>query len=48
MKNNLPVLILNDAILLPSLELRMDFDSTVDKKLFSICSEIIIIYTIII
>ena len=36
MKNNLPVLILNDALLLPSLELRMDFDTSVDKKLFSL------------
>ena len=36
MKNNLPVLILSDALLLPSLELRMDFDTSVDKKLFSL------------
>ena len=36
MKNNLPVLILDAAILLPSMELRMDFDTTVDKRLFSL------------
>ena len=36
MKNNLPVLILNDTLLLPSLELRMDFDNTVEKKVFSL------------
>ena len=33
--NLIPVLILDKTILLPSMELRMDFDSTVDKKLFS-------------
>ena len=37
MKNNLPVLVLEDAFLLPSLELRMDFDTSFDKKIFSIC-----------
>ena len=36
--NLIPVLILDKTILLPSMELRMDFDSTVDKKLFSIFS----------
>ena len=32
MKNNLPVLILNDAYILPTAELRMDIDSKLDKK----------------
>lgn len=36
MNENLPVLILDEAILLPSMELRMDFDNTVNKKIFSI------------
>ena len=36
MKNNLPVLVLDQAYILPSLELRMDFDSSVDKRIFSI------------
>ena len=36
MENNLPVLILDDAYILPSAELRMDFDKKIDKKLFSI------------
>ena len=36
MNNNLPVLLLDDTVLLPTGELRMDFDSDGDKKLFSI------------
>lgn len=36
MKINLPVLVLSDTILLPSSEMRMDFDSTLEKKLFSL------------
>ena len=35
MSNNLPVLVLEDAYILPTSELRMDFDSKVDKKIFS-------------
>ena len=33
--NLIPVLILDKTILLPSMELRMDFDGTIDKKIFS-------------
>jgi len=33
---NLPVLVLNDTVLLPSTELRLDFDTNLDKKLFSL------------
>lgn len=33
---NLPVLILNDTVLLPSNEIRMDFDTALDKQLFSL------------
>ena len=36
MKNNLPVLILNDAYILPTAELRMDIDSKLDRKVFSV------------
>ena len=36
MKNNLPVLVLDNAYILPTSELRMDFDSKADKKLFSL------------
>ena len=36
MNNNLPVLLLNDTVLLPSGELRMDFDTNAEKKLFSL------------
>ena len=36
MNNNLPVLLLDKALLLPSMELRMDFDGNIDKKLFSV------------
>ena len=36
MNNNLPVLVLDNAYILPTSELRMDFDSKVDKKLFSL------------
>ena len=35
MENNLPVLVLEDAYILPTSELRMDFDSKIDKKIFS-------------
>ncbi len=34
--NNLPVLVLEDVVLLPSGEIRMDIDSELEKKLFSI------------
>lgn len=34
--NNLPVLILNDTVLLPSSEIRMTFDDSLEKQLFSI------------
>jgi len=33
---NLPVLVLNDTVLLPSSEIRMTFDSTLEKQLFSL------------
>ncbi len=33
---NLPVLILNDTVLLPNSEMRMDFDTALEKKLFSL------------
>ena len=36
MNNNLPVLLLDDTVLLPTGELRMDFDTDGEKKLFSI------------
>lgn len=36
MDTNLPVLVLNDTILLPSSEMRMNFDSAIEKKLFSL------------
>ena len=36
MKNNLPVLVLDNAYILPTSELRMDFDSKANKKLFSL------------
>ena len=36
MEDNLPVLILDDAYILPSAELRMDFDKKIDKRLFSL------------
>ncbi len=36
MNNNLPVLVLDDAYILPTSELRMDFDSKIDKKIFSL------------
>ncbi len=36
MDKNLPVLVLNDAILLPSSEMRMNFDSSIEKQLFSL------------
>lgn len=35
-QNSLPVLILDDAILLPFSELRMNFDTVIDKQLFSL------------
>lgn len=34
--NNLPVLVLNDAVLLPSSEIRMTFDTSLEKQLFSL------------
>lgn len=34
--NNLPVLVLNDAVLLPSSEIRMTFDTSLEKQLFSV------------
>ncbi len=36
MNTNLPVLVLDDAYILPTSELRMDFDKKIDKKLFSL------------
>ena len=36
MKNNLPVLVLDNAYILPSSELRMDFAGDLEKKLFSL------------
>ena len=33
---NLPVLVLNDTVLLPSSEMRMNFDSSFEKQLFSL------------
>lgn len=36
MKSVLPVLVLSDTVLLPSSEIRADFDSNLEKKLFSI------------
>ena len=33
---NLPVLVLEDVVLLPSSEIRMDFDSELEKNLFSL------------
>ena len=36
MKTNLPVLILNDTYILPSLELRMEFNTNVEKRLFAL------------
>lgn len=36
MNKNLPVLVLNDTVLLPTGELRMDFDTELDKRLFSL------------
>ena len=33
---NLPVLVLNDTVLLPSNEIRMNFDSSLEKQLFSL------------
>lgn len=49
-KTILPVLVLNDTVLLPSSEIRMDFDSAVEKSLFSYAegyydSNILIIYS---
>ncbi len=35
MRSNLPVLILKDTVLLPSSEIRMDFDTALEKQLFS-------------
>ena len=34
--NNLPVLVLNDTVLLPSSEIRMTFDTSLEKQLFSV------------
>lgn len=34
--NNLPVLVLKDTVLLPSSEIRMNFDSSLEKQLFSV------------
>ncbi len=34
--SNLPVLVLEDVVLLPSSEIRMDFDTELEKKLFSL------------
>ena len=42
MDKNLPVLLLDEVVLLPSMELRMDFDNSVDKKIFSISDVITI------
>lgn len=36
MKTNLPVLVLSDTVLLPSSEIRMNFDSSLEKQLFSV------------
>ena len=36
MNENLPVLVLDDAYILPTAELRIDFDNKVDKKIFSL------------
>ena len=36
MQNSLPVLVLKDTVLLPSSELRMDFNTTLEKHIFSI------------
>ena len=36
MDNNLPVLIIDEAYILPTSELRMDFDRKLDKKIFSL------------
>lgn len=36
MNNNLPVLLVDNTYILPYSEIRMDFDSKVDKKLFSL------------
>ena len=52
MKTNLPVLVLSDTILLPSSEIRMNFDSSLEKKLFSLSegyydSTLLIIHNII-
>ena len=35
-KLTLPVLVLSDTVLLPSNEIRADFDSEIEKKLFSL------------
>lgn len=49
-KINLPVLVLNDAILLPTCEMRTDFAAELDKKIFSLAegyhhSELLIVYS---